>query len=81
MQTLKCGSPGYVAPEVLHSEGYDTKADIFSIGMITYILLTGVSPFAAENCTELLAKNKECVISYPTTYWKNISFEGIYIKK
>ena len=34
----RCGTPGYVAPEVLNDEDYDTKADIFSAGIIFYIL-------------------------------------------
>ena len=76
LEKLKCGSPGYVAPEVLYSVGYDTKADIFSIGIITYILLSGISPFSGDNFTDLLTKNKECLIMYPSTYWKNISMEG-----
>jgi len=34
----RCGTPGYVAPEVLNDEAYDTKADVFSAGIIFYIL-------------------------------------------
>ena len=35
---MRCGSPGYVAPEILNDLGYGTKVDIFSAGIILYIL-------------------------------------------
>ncbi|PRP76173.1 hypothetical protein PROFUN_15334 [Planoprotostelium fungivorum] len=44
----KCGSPIYVAPEVISSKPYDQSVDLWSIGIITYVLLTGCFPFYEE---------------------------------
>jgi len=41
-----CGSPGYIAPELLNQEGYGTQADIFSIGAILHLLLAGRKVFS-----------------------------------
>jgi len=35
---MRCGSPGYVAPEILNDQGYDCQVDVFSAGIILYIL-------------------------------------------
>ncbi|CAK83504.1 unnamed protein product (macronuclear) [Paramecium tetraurelia] len=70
----KCGTVGYVAPEVLKDQAYNHKVDIFSAGVILFVLLTGQMPFANyENSEELLMSNYFCRIDYDKFHNKNIS--------
>lgn len=46
---MKCGTPGYVAPEILRNEGYDYKVDIFSTGSLFFNLLTGLYLFSGDD--------------------------------
>ncbi|CAN4084227.1 unnamed protein product [Withania somnifera] len=52
-----CGTPAYVAPEVIHKRGYDgEKADIWSCGVVLFVLLAGYLPFQDQNLMEMYKK-------------------------
>ncbi|TKA56106.1 hypothetical protein B0A49_10868, partial [Cryomyces minteri] len=51
-----CGSPLYMAPEILRYERYDAKADLWSVGTVVYEMIAGKPPFRASNHVELLRK-------------------------
>ena len=56
-EILLCGFPGCVAPEVIERIGYGPEADIFSCGIIMYMITTGIFPFSALTINEILEKN------------------------
>lgn len=75
------GTPYYVAPEVLKGE-YDNKCDVWSIGAITYIMLSGEPPFSATNNTELFNKIIHQEIRFDAPQWSEISeYAKDFIKK
>ncbi|XP_013907289.1 PREDICTED: serine/threonine-protein kinase DCLK2 isoform X2 [Thamnophis sirtalis] len=70
-----CGTPTYVAPEIIAETGYGLKVDIWAAGVITYILLCGFPPFRSENNIQedlfdqiLIGK-----LEFPSPYWDNIT--------
>ena len=65
-----------MAPEILNNLGYDTKADIFSAGIILAIILTGVSPFHGKTYQEVILRNKEGSVPITGSHWNCISEEA-----
>eukprot|EP01038_Epipyxis_sp_PR26KG_P010953 gene10953-14708_t len=61
----RCGTPLYMAPEVLESRDYDAKADIWSVGCIFFEMLTGNCPFKGNNEGDLLMNIKTKELSIP----------------
>lgn len=68
-----CGTPGYVAPEVLAQQPYDKEVDVWSIGVIAYILLCGYPPFYDENDSELFRQILKAEYEFDSPYWDDIS--------
>ena len=70
------GTPYYVAPEVLKGD-YDERCDVWSLGVIMYILLCGYPPFEGDNNKVIFQKilNSEVVVE--DSEWKYISFSCI----
>lgn len=61
---VRCGTPGYVAPEILNDKDYDCKVDVYSCGIIFYIILTGHIPFNGKSYKQIVYRNMKGAINY-----------------
>ena len=69
----RCGSPHYLAPEVLTCPSYDAKVDIWSVGVIVYVMLTGVLPFYSEDIRDVIKHVMLAEYSWPD----NVQVSGL----
>lgn len=72
----QCGTPGYVAPEVLTSttaHGYGFECDLWSIGVIIYILICGFPPFYDDDTDVLFSYIANAQFEYLSPYWDDVS--------
>eukprot|EP01016_Furgasonia_blochmanni_P052908 TRINITY_DN8488_c0_g1_i2.p1 TRINITY_DN8488_c0_g1~~TRINITY_DN8488_c0_g1_i2.p1 ORF type:complete len:586 (-),score=75.87 TRINITY_DN8488_c0_g1_i2:689-2446(-) len=73
----RCGTPGFVAPEIMNGSDdkliYDSKCDVFSTGCIFYFCLTGQGPFNNKDVRKLYQANRDCQVDYMNSALKNAS--------
>ncbi|MCJ1389275.1 hypothetical protein MMC18_002131 [Xylographa bjoerkii] len=74
--TTMAGSFGYAAPEVMLKRGHGKPVDMWSLGVITYTLLCGYSPFRSENLPDLIEECRAGRIVFHERYWKEVSQEA-----
>ena len=71
--TTMAGSFGYAAPEVMQKRGHGKPVDMWSMGVITYTLLCGYSPFRSENLQDLIDECCSAQVVFHERYWKDVS--------
>uniref|UniRef100_A0A1L8DKQ5 non-specific serine/threonine protein kinase n=1 Tax=Nyssomyia neivai TaxID=330878 RepID=A0A1L8DKQ5_9DIPT len=71
------GTPDYVAPEVIQYEPLCLKTDIWSVGVLAYVLLTGCSPFGGDTKQETFLNISQCNLTFPEELFEGVSLEAI----
>jgi len=72
----RCGTPAFVAPEILVGKPYDTQADMWSVGCLIFMLIGGYPPFQDETHRGLFRKIRGSNFTFHKTYWKNVSTDA-----
>ncbi len=72
----QCGTPGYVAPEIVKGIPYGTKVDMWSLGVILYILIAGYPPFNGKTQKDLFRMIRRGKYQFHEQFWGGVSDEA-----
>jgi calcium/calmodulin-dependent protein kinase I len=67
---VPCGTLDYAAPELLSCKGYNKEVDMWSIGVVTYLMLTGTLPFTDQDNNKAIKKIMEAHIDFNAAIWE-----------
>jgi calcium/calmodulin-dependent protein kinase I len=76
LATTTCGTPGYVAPEVISKEPYDHRCDYWSLAVVLFIMLSGAPPFYHADNFELFEIIRKGKYDFDAPVWTEISDEA-----
>ena len=68
MADTLCGTPNYIAPEILNGLSYSYEADIWSLGIMTYTLLYGTHPFETNSVKATYTRIKQNRYNFPSHF-------------
>ncbi|KAF9952119.1 hypothetical protein BGZ70_000721 [Mortierella alpina] len=72
--TTTCGTPGYMAPEIFQKSGHGKPVDMWALGVITYFLLCGYTPFDRQNSMDEVHAILKAEYEFtPVEYWQGVS--------
>lgn len=71
-----CGTPAFMSPELLRNVPYTTEPDMWSVGVIIYVLLSGTYPFQEYNRKLLWTKIRKAQFRFPDSRWAEVSEEA-----
>lgn len=71
------GTPDYVPPEVVQYEPLTLSADIWSVGVLAYVLLTGFSPFGSDDKQETFLNITQCNLTFPEDLFEGVTDDAI----
>lgn len=71
-----CGSPLYMAPEVLESATYDKRCDLWSVGVICFTLLAGEPPFYDDSAPKVFQRITTCDYGFDQEVWNFVSLDA-----
>lgn len=75
------GTPDFVAPEIIQYEPLSLKTDIWSIGVLTYVLLSGFSPYGSDDKQETFLNITQCNLTFPDDLFEGVSDDAIDFMK
>ena len=71
-----CGSPSFVAPEILQCQTYGLPVDVWSLGVVFYFLLCRFCPYEHENLQEKFEMIITNELKFPAPHWEDVSSEA-----
>lgn len=81
---VRCGTPGYIAPEIIQHTGntvQDQISDVFSLGTLLHSLVFGSSPFTGKDVKTVMKQNSECKVNFEDNKFKRLDEKLVKLMK